>query len=180
MSLLSIDDGIFEVLATVGDMCLGGEDLDDRVIDYLIESHKNRTGTGVSQNLGAMGNLKLEVEKAKWALSSQQSTRIEIRSFENDNDFLETLTRSKFEELNIDLFRKTIELIERVLNDAKVKKEDIDQVNIYTTGDQLILIFLMRRSSSSVAPLVFPGYSNSSKNTLVAKSLLGKSTLMRL
>jgi heat shock protein 5 len=128
VSLLSIDDGVFEVLATAGDTHLGGEDFDNRVIEHLSKQYKKKTGTDVSQNLRAMGKLKREVEKAKRTLSSQQSTRIEIESFEDGNDFSETLTRAKFEELNMDLFRKTMKPVEQVLKDANVKKEDIDEV----------------------------------------------------
>ena len=128
VSLLSIDDGVFEVLATAGDTHLGGEDFDNRVIDYFVKLYKKKTGTDVTTNLRAMGKLKREVEKAKRTLSSQQSTRIEIESFEDGNDFSETLTRAKFEELNMDLFRKTMKPVEQVLKDANVKKEDIDEV----------------------------------------------------
>ncbi|KIM55494.1 hypothetical protein SCLCIDRAFT_30351 [Scleroderma citrinum Foug A] len=95
VSLLSIDDGVFEVLATTGDTHLGGEDFDNRVIDYLIKEYKKKMGTDASSNMCAMGKLKHEVEKAKCTLSSQQSTCIEIKSFEDGNDFLETLTRAK-------------------------------------------------------------------------------------
>ncbi|KAJ4481058.1 heat shock protein 70 family [Lentinula aciculospora] len=128
VSLLSIDDGVFEVLATAGDTHLGGEDFDNRVIDYLVKAYKKKTGTDVSKNLRALGKLKREVEKAKRILSSQQSTRIEIESFEDGNDFSETLTRAKFEELNMDLFRKTMKPVEQVLKDANVKKDDIDEI----------------------------------------------------
>ncbi|KAG1807815.1 heat shock protein 70 family [Suillus subaureus] len=128
VSLLSIDDGVFEVLATAGDTHLGGEDFDNRVIDYLVKQYKKKTGTDVTSNLRAMGKLKREVEKAKRTLSSQQSTRIEIESFEDGNDFSETLTRAKFEELNMDLFRKTMKPVEQVLKDAKINKEDVDEV----------------------------------------------------
>ncbi|KAF9074519.1 heat shock protein 70 family [Rhodocollybia butyracea] len=128
VSLLSIDDGVFEVLATAGDTHLGGEDFDNRVMDFLVKSYKKKTGTDVSKNLRALGKLKREVEKAKRTLSSQQSTRIEIESFEDGNDFSETLTRAKFEELNMDLFRKTMKPVEQVLKDANVKKEDIDEI----------------------------------------------------
>ncbi|EKM76243.1 hypothetical protein AGABI1DRAFT_115984 [Agaricus bisporus var. burnettii JB137-S8] len=128
VSLLSIDDGVFEVLATAGDTHLGGEDFDNRVIDYFVKSYKKKTGTDVSKNLRALGKLKREVEKAKRTLSSQQSTRIEIESFEDGNDFSETLTRAKFDELNMDLFRKTMKPVEQVLKDANVKKDEIDEV----------------------------------------------------
>ncbi|KAI0668881.1 heat shock protein 70 [Trametes maxima] len=128
VSLLSIDDGVFEVLATAGDTHLGGEDFDNRVIEFLVKQYKKKNGADVSSNLRALGKLKREVEKAKRTLSSQQSTRIEIEAFENGNDFSETLTRAKFEELNMDLFRKTMKPVEQVLKDANLKKEDIDEI----------------------------------------------------
>ncbi|KAI0088585.1 Hsp70 protein-domain-containing protein [Irpex rosettiformis] len=128
VSLLSIDDGVFEVLAAAGDTHLGGEDFDNRVMEYFINQYKKKTGTDVSKNLRALGKLKREVEKAKRTLSNQQSTRLEIESFENGNDFSETLTRAKFEELNMDLFRKTMKLVEQVLKDANLKKEDINKI----------------------------------------------------
>ncbi|KAJ1300574.1 hypothetical protein OPQ81_002228 [Rhizoctonia solani] len=128
VSLLSIDDGVFEVLATAGDTHLGGEDFDNRVIEHFVREYKKKTGTDVSKNQRALSKLKKEVEKAKRTLSSQMSTKLEIESFENGNDFSETLTRSKFEELNIDLFRKTMKPVEQVLKDAGVKKEDISDI----------------------------------------------------
>lgn len=89
VSLLSIEDGVFEVLATAGDTHLGGEDFDNRVIDYMVKQYKRKTEVDVSKNQRAMGKLKREVEKAKRTLSSQMSTKIEIESFENGNDFSE-------------------------------------------------------------------------------------------
>jgi heat shock protein 5 len=128
VSLLSIDDGVFEVLATAGDTHLGGEDFDNRVIDYFVKEYKKKNGVDVTSNLRAMGKLKREVEKAKRTLSSQMSTKVEIEAFEGGNDFAETLTRAKFEELCIDLFRKTMKPVEQVLRDAGVKKDAIDEV----------------------------------------------------
>jgi endoplasmic reticulum chaperone BiP len=128
VSLLSIEDGVFQVLATAGDTHLGGEDFDNRVMDYFVKLYKKKTGVDVSGNLRAMGKLKKEVEKAKRTLSSSQSTRIEIEGFEGGNDFSETLTRARFEELNVDLLRKTVKPVEQVLKDAKVQKEEIDEV----------------------------------------------------
>src|SRR5258705_13547720 len=101
VSLLSIDDGVFEVLATAGDTHLGGEDFDNRVIDHFIKLYKQKTGTDVSGNQRALGKLKREVEKAKRSLSSQMSTKLEIESFETGNDLSETLTRAKFDDLNV-------------------------------------------------------------------------------
>jgi heat shock protein 5 len=129
VSLLSIEEGVFEVLATAGDTHLGGEDFDNRVIDYLVKQYKRKTDTDVTKNKRAMGKLKREVEKAKRTLSSQMSTKIEIEAFEGGNDFSETLTRAKFEELNMDLFRRTMKPVEQVLKDAGVKKDEIDDVS---------------------------------------------------
>ena len=131
VSLLSIEDQVFEVLATAGDTHLGGEDFDNRVIDYFVKSYEKKSGTDVGKNHRAPGKLKREVEKAKRTLSSQQSARIEIESFEGGNDFADTLTRAKFEELNMDLFRKTMKPVEQVLKDAKVKREEIDEVGSF-------------------------------------------------
>ncbi|KAK0463575.1 heat shock protein 70 [Desarmillaria tabescens] len=128
VSLLSIKDGVFEVLATAGDTHLGGEDFDNRVIDHLVKKYKQKTGTDVSTNQKTTGKLKKEVENAKRTLSTQQSTRIEIESFENGNDFSETLTRAKLEELNMSLFRKTMKPVEQVLKDADISKDDIDEI----------------------------------------------------
>ncbi|KAG0702247.1 heat shock protein 70 family [Suillus ampliporus] len=117
VSLLSIDDGVFEVLATAGDTHLGGEDFDNRVIDYFVKQYKKKTGTDVTTNLRAMGKLKREVEKAKRTLSSRQSTRVEIESFDDGNNFSETLTRAKFEELNMD---------EHIIKAMEIARSDIE------------------------------------------------------
>lgn len=122
--------GTFDVsLLSIEDAHLGGEDFDNRVIDHFVKEYKRKSGTDVSSNKRAMGKLKREVEKAKRTLSNQQSVKVEIEAFENGNDFSETLTRAKFEELNLDLFRKTMKPVEQVLKDAGVKKDEIDDVS---------------------------------------------------
>ncbi|KAF1739553.1 glucose-regulated [Beauveria bassiana] len=128
VSLLSIDDGVFEVLATAGDTHLGGEDFDQRVINFFAKSYNKKNNVDITKDAKAMGKLKREAEKAKRTLSSQMSTRIEIEAFFEGNDFSETLTRAKFEELNMDLFKKTIKPVEQVLKDANVKKSEIDDI----------------------------------------------------
>jgi len=128
VSLLSIEDGVFEVRATNGDTHLGGEDFDNRVIEYLIKQYKSKSGKDPRKNLKAMAKLKREAERAKRTLSNQASVKIEIESFLDGEDFSETLTRAKFEELNLDLFRKTMKPVEQVLKDAKAKKEEVDEI----------------------------------------------------
>ncbi|WFD43334.1 ATPase with role in protein import into the ER [Malassezia psittaci] len=128
VSLLSIDSGVFEVLATAGDTHLGGEDFDNRVSEYLLKQFKKKTNSDASGNKRSVGKLKREVERAKRTLSSQMSTKIEIESFFDGQDLSETLTRAKFEELNADLFRRTLKPVEQVLKDAGVKKDEVDDV----------------------------------------------------
>ena len=128
VSLLQIEEGVFEVLATAGDTHLGGEDFDQRVISFLAKQYNKKNNVDITKDLKTMGKLKREVEKAKRTLSSQMSTRIEIEAFHQGNDFSETLTRAKFEELNMDLFKKTLKPVEQVLKDAKVKKSDINDI----------------------------------------------------
>jgi len=128
VSLLSIDDGVFEVLATSGDTHLGGEDFDNRVIEYLTKQYQRKAKVDVSKDQRAIGKLKREVEKAKRTLSSQMSVRIEIESFYQGEDFSETLTRAKFEELNMDLFKKTIKPVEKVLKDSGLGKHEIHDI----------------------------------------------------
>ena len=167
-------------MATAGDTHLGGEDFDNRIIEYFVKQYKKKTGTDVSTNLRALGKLKREVEKAKRTLSSQQSTRLEIESFEDGNDFSETLTRAKFEELNLDLFRKTMKPVEQVLKDAGVKKEEIDEVRMLPWWTRVEVFNSRSRSYLLAVPHVYPRFSNFSRNSLVAKSRPEASIQMRL
>ncbi|ORE01986.1 heat shock 70 kDa protein [Rhizopus microsporus var. microsporus] len=129
VSLLSIEDGIFEVLATAGDTHLGGEDFDARIIDHFVKLWKKKyPGDDITKDLKSMSKLKREAENAKRALSSQMSVRVEIESLFNGKDFSETLTRAKFEELNNDLFRKTLKPVEQVLKDAGLSKDQVDDI----------------------------------------------------
>lgn len=128
VSLLSIDDGVFEVLATAGDTHLGGEDFDQRVINFWAKGYNKKHSVDITKDAKAMGKLKREAEKAKRTLSSQKTARIEIESFFEGNDFTETLTRAKFEELNMDLFKRTLKPVKQVLDDAKMKKDEVDDI----------------------------------------------------
>ncbi|MGH0121290.1 UNVERIFIED_CONTAM: hypothetical protein FKN15_073616 [Acipenser sinensis] len=156
VSLLTIDNGVFEVVATNGDTHLGGEDFDQRVMEHFIKLYKKKTGKDVRKDNRAVQKLRREVEKAKRALSAQHQARIEIESFfEGEDfsetltrakfeelnmarieiesffegeDFSETLTRAKFEELNMDLFRSTMKPVQKVLEDSDLKKADIDEI----------------------------------------------------
>ncbi|KAJ3144286.1 ATPase with role in protein import into the ER [Geranomyces variabilis] len=128
VSLLTIEDGIFEVLATSGNTHLGGEDFDNRVIEHFTRIWEKKTGKDCTTDLKAMSKLKREVEMAKRLLSSQVSVRVDIESFHDGLDLSETLTRAKFEELNIDLFKKTMKPVEQVMKDAGLTKGQIDEI----------------------------------------------------
>lgn len=128
VSLLTIDNGVFEVVATNGDTHLGGEDFDQRVMDHFIKLYKKKKGKDIRKDNRAVQKLRREVEKAKRALSSSHQVRIEIESFYEGDDFSETLTRAKFEELNMDLFRSTMKPVQKVLEDADMNKKDVDEI----------------------------------------------------
>jgi len=128
VSLLTIDSGVFEVISTNGDTHLGGEDFDQRVMEHFMKLYKKKTGKDVRKDNRAVQKLRREVEKAKRALSATHSARIEIESFFDGEDFSETLTRAKFEELNNDLFRGTLKPVQKVLEDGEMKKNEIDEI----------------------------------------------------
>ncbi|XP_071097718.1 endoplasmic reticulum chaperone BiP-like [Haliotis cracherodii] len=128
VSLLTIDNGVFEVVATNGDTHLGGEDFDQRVMDHFIKLYKKKKGKDLRKDNRAVQKLRREVEKAKRALSSQHQARVEIESLFEGEDFSETLTRAKFEELNMDLFRSTMKPVQRVMEDSDLKKTEVDEI----------------------------------------------------
>uniref|UniRef100_A0A0K0ERA5 Heat shock protein 70 n=1 Tax=Strongyloides stercoralis TaxID=6248 RepID=A0A0K0ERA5_STRER len=128
VSLLTIDNGVFEVLATNGDTHLGGEDFDQRVMEYMIKLYKKKTGKDIRTDNRAVQKLRREVEKAKRTLSNTHQVAVEVESLFDGVDFSETLTRSKFEELNMDLFRATMKPVQKVLDDAGLKKTDVHEI----------------------------------------------------
>ena len=128
VSILSIEDGVFEVLSTSGDTHLGGEDFDQRVLEYFMKLIKKKYNKDISTDKRAIQKLKREVEKAKRALSSTHEYKIEIDGLADGVNFEEVLTRAKFEELNMDLFKKTLQPVQTALDDASKKKTDIDEV----------------------------------------------------
>ncbi|CAM9727323.1 unnamed protein product [Ectocarpus sp. 6 AP-2014] len=128
VSLLTIDDGVFEVLATNGDTHLGGEDFDQRVMQYFIKLFNRKTGTDITGDVKATQKLRREVERVKRVLSSQHQARVEIESLVDGHDLSETLTRARFEELNIDLFKRTLAPVQRALKDADLDMSEVHEV----------------------------------------------------
>ncbi|XP_033642715.1 endoplasmic reticulum chaperone BiP-like [Asterias rubens] len=128
VSLLTIDNGVFEVVSTNGDTHLGGEDFDQRVMEHFIKLYKKKKGKDVRKDNRAVQKLRREVEKAKRALSSQHQARVEIESFFDGEDFSETLTRAKFEELNADLFRSTLKPVKSVMDDSDLNIDELHEI----------------------------------------------------
>jgi len=128
VSILTIDDGIFEVVSTAGDTHLGGEDFDQRLADHFTKVFKKKTGKDISKDARAMQKLKQEVEKAKRDLSSVHQVKVTIENILDGEDFEETITRARFEELCNDLFKKTLTPVQTALDDAGFKKSEIDEI----------------------------------------------------
>ena len=128
VSLLTIDSGVFEVVSTNGDTHLGGEDFDHRILDYLLKKIKKQHGKDLKNDKTVIQKLKTEIEKAKRHLSSSLQATIEIDELEPGFDFKDTLSRAKFEELNMDLFKKTMAPVEKVMEDSGFKKSEIAEV----------------------------------------------------
>ncbi|XP_007909996.2 heat shock 70 kDa protein 1B-like [Callorhinchus milii] len=128
VSVLTIDGGIFEVKSTAGDTHLGGEDFDSRMVDHFIQEFKRKHKRDISQNKRAVRRLRTACERAKRTLSSSTQAGIEIDSLFEGIDFYTSITRARFEELNGDLFRGTLEPVEKALTDAKLDKSQIQDV----------------------------------------------------
>jgi endoplasmic reticulum chaperone BiP len=128
VSLLTIDDGFFEVVATNGDTHLGGEDFDNRMMKFFVDMLKNKKKVDISKDQTALARLRKACEAAKRQLSSQLEARVEVDNLQEGLDFSEKITRAKFEELNMDLFKGTLTPVQKVLEDAKLKKSDIDEI----------------------------------------------------
>jgi L1 cell adhesion molecule like protein len=128
ISVLSIEDGIFEVKATAGDTHLGGEDFDNRLVSHFAQEFKRKHKKDLTGNPRAMRRLRTACERAKRTLSSATQSSIEIDSLFEGVDFYSSLTRARFEELCGDLFRNTITPVEKVMKDAKLSKNQIDEI----------------------------------------------------
>merc|ERR1712093_516695 len=129
VSLLTIEDGIFEVKATAGDTHLGGEDFDQNMVSYFLKEFKKKhRGKDPSGNTRSLRRLRTACERAKRTLSSSTTAFIEIDALYDGIDFNTTLSRAKFEEMNMHLFKKTMEPVDRVLRDAKSSKSSVDEV----------------------------------------------------
>lgn len=128
VSILTIDGGIFEVKATGGDTHLGGSDIDNVIVDFLCDEIKQKMKKDVKQNARALKRLNIAAEKAKKNLSSATTTTIEVDSLFDGQDYVTKLSRAKFEQLADPIFKRSLEPLDRLLQDAKMSKGDIDEI----------------------------------------------------
>ncbi len=128
LSVLTIDGGIFEVKATAGDTHLGGSDIDNLIVDYLCDDIMKKHKKDVKSNPKALKRLNIAAERAKKNLSSSTTTTIEVESLIDGIDYSTTMSRAKFEQLADSFFTKSMEPLSKVLSDAKVSKNDIDEI----------------------------------------------------
>merc|ERR1712088_927150 len=128
VSILSIDDGIFEVKSTAGDTHLGGEDFDNRLVDFFSKEFKRKNKKDITGNKRALRRLRTACEKAKRTLSSSTQASIEIDSLFEGEDLYSNITRARFQELCADLFKNTMEPVQKALQDSKIAKGDIHDV----------------------------------------------------
>lgn len=128
VSILTIEDGIFEVKSTSGDTHLGGEDFDNRMVNHFVQEFKRKHKKDISDNKRAVRRLRTACERAKRTLSSSTQASVEIDSLYEGIDFYTSITRARFEELNADLFRGTLEPVEKALRDAKMDKPQVHDI----------------------------------------------------
>jgi len=128
VSLLTIEEGIFEVKATAGDTHLGGEDFDNRLVEYFCQEFKRKFRKDLSENQRALRRLRTACERAKRTLSSSTQAHIEIDALFDGIDFNSVIMRARFEDLNMDYFRKCMEPVEKVLKDSKLSKSQVHEI----------------------------------------------------
>jgi len=128
VSLLTVENGVFEVLATAGDTHLGGEDFDQRITEHFVKLFKKKNNVDIKSDKRAFQRLKGEIERAKRDLSSVPQVKIYMEDLIDGIDFDEQLTRAKFEELCMDLFKNTMKPIDTVLKDGDMKKHEVDEI----------------------------------------------------
>ena len=128
VSLLTIEEGIFEVKATAGDTHLGGEDFDNRLVEFFVEDFKRRHKKDMGQNQRSLRRLRTACERAKRTLSSSTQAQIEVDSLFDGIDYNAIITRARFEDLCMDYFKKCMDPCEKVLKDANISKNQVDEV----------------------------------------------------
>ena len=181
VSLLNIDDGIFEVLATAGDTQLGGEDFDNLLVKHFSDEFKRKYKHDISDNKRASRRLRTACEKAKRTLSSSATASIEVESIYEGIDFFTSITRAKFEMLCMSLFQKCIEPVSKVLRDSGVSKNKVDEIvlvggstRIPKIQDLLSSFFNGKELSKNINPDEAVAYGASVQAAILSKSTSGE------
>jgi L1 cell adhesion molecule like protein len=181
VSLLNIDDGIFEVLATAGDTHLGGEDFDNLLVKHFSDEFKRKYKHDISDNKRASRRLRTACEKAKRTLSSSATASIEVESIHEGIDFFTSITRAKFEMLCMSLFQKCIEPVSKVLRDSGVSKNQVDDIvlvggstRIPKIQELLSSFFNGKELSKNINPDEAVAYGASVQAAILSKSTTGK------
>jgi L1 cell adhesion molecule like protein len=181
VSLLNIDDGIFEVLATAGDTHLGGEDFDNLLVKHFSDEFKRKYKHDISDNKRASRRLRTACEKAKRTLSSSATASIEVESIYEGIDFFTSITRAKFEMLCMSLFQKCIEPVSKVLRDSGVSKNQVDDIVLVGGSTRIPKIqellsgfFNGKELSKNINPDEAVAYGASVQAAILSKSTTGK------
>ena len=181
VSLLNIDDGIFEVLATAGDTHLGGEDFDNLLVKHFSDEFKRKYKHDISDNKRASRRLRTACEKAKRTLSSSATASIEVESIHEGIDFFTSITRAKFEMLCMSLFQKCIEPVSKVLRDSGVSKNQVHDIvlvggstRIPKIQELLSSFFNGKELSKNINPDEAVAYGASVQAAILSKSTTGK------
>ncbi|KAF3402408.1 hypothetical protein DPV78_004085 [Talaromyces pinophilus] len=182
VSLLTIEEGIFEVKATAGDTHLGGEDFDSRLVNHFVNEFKRKHKKDLTTNARALRRLRTACERAKRTLSSSAQTSIEIDSLFEGIDFYTSITRARFEELCQDLFRSTMEPVERVLRDAKVDKSSVHEIVLVGGStripkiQKLVTDFFNKEPNKSINPDEAVAYGAAVQAAILSGDTSSKST----
>jgi L1 cell adhesion molecule like protein len=182
VSLLTIEEGIFEVKATAGDTHLGGEDFDSRLVNHFSSEFKRKYKKDLTTNARALRRLRTACERAKRTLSSSAQTSIEIDSLFEGIDFYTSITRARFEELCQDLFRSTMEPVERVLRDAKTDKSSVHEIVLVGGStripkiQKLVTDFFNKEPNKSINPDEAVAYGAAVQAAILSGDTSSKST----
>ncbi|KAL1846379.1 Hsp70 chaperone [Paecilomyces lecythidis] len=182
VSLLTIEEGIFEVKSTAGDTHLGGEDFDNRLVNHFVNEFKRKHKKDLTTNARALRRLRTACERAKRTLSSSAQTSIEIDSLFEGIDFYTSITRARFEELCQDLFRSTMEPVERVLRDAKVDKSSVHEIVLVGGStripkiQKLVSDFFNKEPNKSINPDEAVAYGAAVQAAILSGDTSSKST----
>ncbi|KAF4165571.1 hypothetical protein CNMCM6936_007714 [Aspergillus lentulus] len=182
VSLLTIEEGIFEVKATAGDTHLGGEDFDNRLVNHFVNEFKRKHKKDLTTNARALRRLRTACERAKRTLSSAAQTSIEIDSLFEGIDFYTSITRARFEELCQDLFRSTMEPVERVLRDAKIDKSSVHEIVLVGGStripkiQRLVADFFNKEANKSINPDEAVAYGAAVQAAILSGDTSSKST----